>query len=199
MASLKLKITPILYVIIAVLIYLLLTDSCCSDIVVSNKTTIETETVKEIDSSSNQEIKNQVPEQISVVEHKDSIEIIPEENVHKQDPEKVKQVYRYRDTTQFKNALVFSDILSEGRILKLDLTTSIDHLRTTITNTKTVIRSTGTFYVQPKMQYTPGLVSQVGTSILFIKGNLGASAGINYSFINPITPISFEVGVLIKL
>ena len=195
----KLDISHLYVIIIVILSILLFTDSCCNDVVISEETTIETETLKEIDSSSNQEIKNQVPEQISVVEHKDSIEIIPEEKVHNQDPEKVKQVYRYRDTTQFKNAVVFSDILSEGRILKIDLKTSIDHLRTTITNTKTVMRSPGTFYVQPKMQFTPGLVSQVGTSILFIKGNLGASAGINYSFINPITPISFEVGVLIKL
>ena len=167
----KINITPFLYVAIGILSYLLLTNSCCRDVVVDETTTIKTETVTEIDSSSNQEIKNQVPEQVSIVEHKDSISIIPKEEVHKQDPEKVKQVNRYRDTTYFENAVVYSDILSEGRLLKIDLKTSIDHLRTTITKTKTVIRSPGTFYVHPKIQFTPGLVSQAGTNVLFIKGN----------------------------
>tara|TARA_B100000929_G_scaffold108284_1_gene85834 strand:+ start:221 stop:814 length:594 start_codon:yes stop_codon:yes gene_type:complete len=195
----KINITPFLYVAIGILSYLLLTNSCCRDVVVDETTTIKTETVTEIDSSSNQEIKNQVPEQVSIVEHKDSISIIPKEEVHKQDPEKVKQVNRYRDTTYFENAVVYSDILSEGRLLKIDLKTSIDHLRTTITKTKTVIRSPGTFYVHPKIQFTPGLVSQAGTNVLFIKGNFGASAGVAYSFINPKTPFLFELGVIIKL
>tara|TARA_B100002003_G_scaffold239979_1_gene259964 strand:+ start:189 stop:506 length:318 start_codon:yes stop_codon:yes gene_type:complete len=85
----KLDISHLYVIIIVILSILLFTDSCCNDVVISEETTIETETLKEIDSSSNQEIKNQVPEQISVVEHKDSIEIIPEEKVHNQDPERL--------------------------------------------------------------------------------------------------------------
>ena len=195
----KINITPFLYVAIGILSYLLLTNSCCRDVVVDETTTIKTETVTEIDSSSNQEIKNQVPEQVSIVEHKDSISIIPKEEVHKQDPEKVKQVNRYRDTTYFENAVVISDILSEGRLLKLDLKTSIDHLRTTITKTKTIQKPPSGFYLKPTVEFVPGLVNSVSTEVLFVKGRFGGSAGVAYAFEDPVSPFRFRVGLIFKL
>ena len=195
----KLNISHVYLIVIAILALLLFTDSCCSDVVISEETTIETEIVTEVDSSSNQQIKNKTPETVNVVEHKDSTQIIPKEKMHEQDPERVKQVNRYRDTTYFENAVVYSDILSEGRVLKLDLKTSIDHLRTTITETKTIQKNPSGFYLKPSVEFVPGLLNSVATEVLFIKGRFGGSAGVAYAFQDPVRHFRFRVGLLIKL
>ena len=106
---------------------------------------------------------------------------------------------RYRDTTYFENAVVISDILSEGRLLKLDLKTSIDHLRTTITKTKTIQKPPSGFYLKPTVEFVPGLVNSVSTEVLFVKARFGGSAGVAYAFEDPVSPFRFRVGLIFKL
>ncbi|WP_417885345.1 hypothetical protein [Zunongwangia sp.] len=191
--------TSFLYwIVIIVLSVLLITDSCCHTQQITTQTTsVETDTIKQIDSASNSAIKNRELEIVDVVEYKDSIKVIPKDSITSEKP--MKKVYRYQDTTHFDQAIVYSEILSEGRILKLDLKTAINHLQTTITQTKTIREPVKGFFLKPNIDFVPGSIRSFGTDIVFIKGKIGASAGIAYALYHPENPIHFNLGILIKL
>ncbi|MDT0689381.1 hypothetical protein RM549_06260 [Salegentibacter sp. F188] len=172
--------------IIAFLVVLLLLDGCQGekkpDTVIETK--ITEKIITEVDSSSNSAIKDRKPEKVSVIENRDHVEVVPEpEKLSPEEKEKVKPAFRYQDTTHFDNATIYSDILSEGRILKLDLKTSIDHLERTIETTKQTTRQAGGFFVSPAISYTPMFgIEDISGGLTYIKGNFGATVSGYYNF-----------------
>ena len=184
MLKLKFRIEHFIILVLAVLLML---DGCRHE---KPKTTVETTVedriIVEKDSSSNCEIKNQVPEKIKILETEDSIQQVVDSEFDSLSPEeqsRVKAVNHYRDTTRFKNAIIYSDIFSEGRILKYDLHTSIDHLERTIREKKETTREAGGLFLSPSLEYFPAYgLSSAGAGLSFIKGNFGLTAAAFYDF-----------------
>lgn len=167
--------------IIAFLLCLLMLDGCehsqPSNPVI--ETTITEEIRTEKDSSSNAEIKNREPEKVNIIERQDKVDLVPDpETLPASEQKKVKTVNRYRDTTKFKNATIYSEILSEGRVLEFNLQTSIDHLERTIETTEKTTKQAGGLFLSPAVSYSPlfGLES-VEANFNYIKGNWGAGIG----------------------
>ncbi|MFV8280566.1 hypothetical protein ACNKXS_03425 [Christiangramia marina] len=174
--------------IILVLATLLLLENCrgndqdCDDKTTTVK--VSEEILTEKDSVTNNNIKNREPENVQVIETPEKVTIVA-------DPEKLdpaeqillKKVSRYQDTTRLKDAIIYSDILSEGRILKMDLKTSIDHLKTTIETTTNTTTQAGGLFVSPSADYVPGLgFTSAGAGINYIKGDLGFGIGSFWGF-----------------
>ncbi len=173
------------WIIIAVLAILLLLKSCGSEATcppATVETRIEERIVTTVDSSVNAEIKNQQPEKIPVIETPTKIKRIVGK-VQENDRDKVKMINRYLDTTHLEGAVIFSEILSEGRILEQNFKAEIEHTEKTITTTKTIIKQPGGLFLSPGFDYSPaGGVEAVESSLTYIKGNWGASAGAYYNF-----------------
>ena len=167
--------------IIAFLIGLLMLDGCensqPSKPVFEKTVTEEIRTEK--DSSSNAEIKNREPEMVNIIERQRKVDLIEDpEKLTASEKEKVKTVNRYQDTTKFKNATIYSEILSEGRVLEFNLQTSIDHLERTIETKEKTTEQAGGLFLSPAVSYSPlfGLES-VEANFNYIKGNWGAGIG----------------------
>ncbi|MGB7841143.1 MAG: hypothetical protein WBL21_00020 [Salinimicrobium sp.] len=173
--------------IILVLAVLLLLDGCRHEKPVTTvERTVEDRIITEIDSSCNNEIKNRKPEKVKILETEDSIQPISENEIDSLSPEdqsRVKAVNHYQDTTYFENAVIYSDIFSEGRILKYDLKTSISHLERTIHEKQETTRQAGGLFLSPTAAYFPGYgIATAGAGLTLIKGNFGFSAGAFYDF-----------------
>lgn len=161
-----------------------------------------------LDSSRNSGIKNQKPEKIKILEFPDKIEKVKApEKLPKAEKEKVREVNRYRDTTYFEGSKIFSEIISEGRILETSILAEIDHRETTITNTR--IKNAAGFFISPGLDYSPvhGLEG-VETTLTYIKGNWGLGAGAYYNFRTIPSPsmysgkqnsLGFKLKIYIKL
>lgn len=178
--------------VIAILVVILLLENCrggqgseqeCSE---TNSVKVSEEIITKNDSVSNNNIKNREPQKVNVIETPEKVEII-------QDPDKlgleekklIKPAYRYQDTTKFDNAIIYSDILSEGRIFKLDLKTSINHLQRTIETTKKTTRQAGGLFFSPTAEYIPVLgFTSAGVGFTYINGSLGVGIGGFYDFRN---------------
>lgn len=172
-------------IIIVVLLVILAFRNCssaASDCPPAAKVEIEKKTVTTIDSASNKEIKDQVPEKIQVIERAERVErVVDPEKIPVAERKEVKEVFRYLDTTNLDGALIFSEILSEGRILETNLVAEIDHQETTIT--KTIVLEPGGFFVSPGVDLSPvGGLEAVETTLTYIKGNFGGSIGPYYNF-----------------
>ncbi len=141
--------------------------------------TVTEEIRTEKDSSSNAEIKNREPEKVTIIERQDKVDLIPNpETLPASEQEKVKTVNRYRDTTKFKNATIYSEILSEGRVLEFNLQTSIDYLERTIETTEKTTKQAGGLFLSPAVSYSPLFgVESVEANFNYIKGNWGAGIG----------------------
>ncbi len=181
------KITIEHFVIVALAIALLF-RSCggndCAPVAGTVETTVEEKTVTTIDSATNTGIKDQAPEKLNVIETPEKIERVENvANLPEAEKKKVKPVNRYLDTTKLKGAVIFSEILSEGRILETNFTAAIDHKETTITTEKTFIKQPGGLFISPGFDYSPVFgVEAAETSLTYIKGNWGASLGGYYNF-----------------
>lgn len=167
--------------IIAILLVLLMLDGCenkqPSNPVIETSVTEEIRTEK--DSSTNTGIKNLKPEKVNIIERQDKVDLVSvPEDLQPSEKEKVKTVNRYRDTTKLKNAIIYSEILSEGRVLEYNLQTSIDHLERTIETKERTIKQPGGLFLSPAVSYSPlfGLES-VEANFNYIKGNWGAGLG----------------------
>lgn len=186
MLSLKFKIE---HFIILVLVALLLLDSCGNKAgkpTTEKKTTIEEEIITKEDSSRNTEIKNIEPEKINVIERGDSIQRVADpKRLSQEDQQKIKQVNRYQDTTYFEGSRIFSDILSEGRILEKNIVVEVDHLRTTITNETTITKEISGLFFSPAVSYSPSSgVETIEANFNYIhKGSFGIGAGAYYNTI----------------
>jgi len=138
------------------------------------------------DSAKNTEIKNRVPEKVSVIETPHKIKKV--KNVSKlpvQDRKNVKVVNRYVDTTRLDQATIYTDILSEGRLLQKSIVADVNHTITTITTTETIIKQPMGLFISPGIDYSPlSGIDGIDTSIMFIKGDWGASIGGFYNFGN---------------
>ena len=173
--------------IIAVLAVLLLLKSCengqdCPPAEI--ETVIEEKTVTTVDSTTNSEIKDQEPEKIPVIETTEGLKRIqPGEDLNDHDRGQVKQVNRYLDTTNLEGAVIFTEILAEGRVLEHNTRTEIDHKETTVTTTKTIIKQPGGLFLSPGLDYSPlGGLEAVETTLTYIKGPFGGSLGPYYNF-----------------
>ena len=185
------------HIIIAILVFLLFFNGCNGEstvVATSEKETIE-KTVVTVDSASNNQIKNQVPEKVNVIETPQKVVTVDDVNeLSEQDRKKVKQVNRYLDTTYLEGAVIFSDILAEGRILKKDIIAEIEHKETVTSITNTIIKQPGGLFISPGINYSPIFgIEAVETSLTVIKGNWGISAGGYYSFRN------YSPGIKIKI
>lgn len=185
MAIFKIRIE---HFIIAILAILLLIKSCGAEgdcATVEAVTTIENKTVTKKDTSSVPGIKNRKPVKVNVIETPTSVRIIESKKDLQQTNGNghIKQVYRYQDTTRLIGSTIFSDILTEGRILDFRLTTEIDHTEKTITTKETLVKNAGGLFISPGINYSPinGL-DGIETTLTYIKGPLGASAGGYYNF-----------------
>lgn len=191
--------------IIVILAVLLCLESCGGEndcIPVKEETKVEEKIVTTIDSGSNPEIKDQDPEKINVIETPEKVERVEKvEDLPTEDQEKVKQVNRYLDTVHLEGAIIFSEILSDGRILENNIKAEIQHKETTITTTKTFIERPGGLFVSPGMDYSPlGGIEAVEASLTYIKGNWGASAGAYYNFRRvPGAYIPGSLGIKLKI
>lgn len=182
--------------IIAILLVILFLDGCQQEREENNiKTVITEKVITVLDSSSNENIKNREPQKVNVLETPEKVSIVQDPD--KLDPEEkelVKPAYRYQDTTKFDNAIIYSDILSEGRILKMDLKTSIDHLERTINTTSKTTRQAGGLFFSPTAEYIPvfGFTS-AGAGFTYINGGLGFGIGGFYDFRNNWVGLRFTV------
>jgi len=167
--------------IIAILLVIIMVDGCEHS--QPSKPVIEKTTTEKIitkkDSSSNAEIKNREPEKVNVIEGKDKIEVIQDPGkLTASEKEKVKPVNRYRDTLKLKDATIFSEILSEGRVLEFNLQTSIDHLERTIETKEKTTKQAGGLFLSPAVAYSPIFgVESIEANLNYIKGNWGAGIG----------------------
>lgn len=193
------------HAVIVVLVVLLLLKGCgndCTTVAATVATTVEEKTVTTIDSATNSGVKDQVPEKLNVIETPEKIERVGKvADLPEPERKKVKQVNRYLDTTKLKGAVIFSEILSEGRILETNFTAAIDHLETTITTEKTFVKQSGGLFLSPGFDYSPwGGIEAVETSLTYIKGNYGASVGPYYNFRRiQNTPNPGSLGIKLKI
>jgi len=185
--------------IIAVLVIVLLLENCKgNDQQCETETTtvkVSEEIVTEKDSVFNNNIKNRKPEKVQVIETTEKVEIVADPaTLDPAQKNQLKDANRYIDTTKITDGYVISDILSEGRILKLDLKTSIDHLKTTIETTKKTTRNAGGLFLSPTAEYIPvfGFTS-AGIGFNYIKGDLGFGLGGFYDFRNNLVGFRFTI------
>jgi len=181
------------YIIIAILAILLFFKGCgqngSGDTTISNtveKTTTQTESKRD------PEIKNREPEKIKIIEYRDRIvKVKDERNLPREERSQVKEANRYQDTTILDNARIFSDIISEGRVLEKNIIAEIDHKEITTTITK---NASGLF-ISPGLGYSPIFgIEALELNLTYIsKNNLGISAGVYY------TPMSNHTGFKITL
>lgn len=189
------------YIIIAVLSLLLFIEcqreKDCDPIMV--QTEVAEKIVKSKDSFSDPAIKNRAPEKVYFRESLEKIEVVS-------NPEKLasdrliglSSANRYIDTTYLQGATIFSDIISEGRILRKDLKAEIEHKETTTTITETRENQPVGLFFSPGIAYSPLLgVEQIEGEINFIRGNWGAGIG-GYYDLYP-GSLGFKFKLLIKL
>lgn len=187
--------------IIALLVVLLILQGGTKDCPVEGSvTTVEEKTITTIDSIENIAIKDQIPETVPVIETSGNVRIVNPEELEQPEMEKVRTVNRYRDTTYLKGGVIYSDILSEGRILRKDIKAEIHHKETISKTTTTVLKQPGGLFISPGIDYSPlwGIES-VATSLTMIKGNIGASAGVYYNFRQLPGSMGFQLKFHIKL
>lgn len=170
--------------IIALLVFLLIMQGGTKDCPVeSSVTTVEEKTVTTTHSSENAAIKNTVPEKVAVIETPQQVKVVDPSHIPEEEKARVKTVNRYRDTTYLQGAVIYSDILAEGRILRKKIKAEIEHKETTIHTVKTVVKQPAGLFLSPGIDYSPlGGLEAVETSLTLIKGNFGASAGAYYNF-----------------
>jgi len=181
------------YIIIAILAILLFFKGCgqngSGDTTISNtveKTTTQTESKRD------PEIKNREPEKIKIIEYRDRIvKVKDERNLPREERSQVKEANRYQDTTILDNARIFSDIISEGRVLEKNIIAEIDHKEITTTITK---NASGLF-ISPGLGYSPIFgIEALELNLTYIsKNDLGISAGAYYN------PMSNHTGFKITL
>ncbi len=181
------------YIIIAILAILLFFKGCgqdgSGDTTISNtveKTTTQTESKRD------PEIKNREPEKIKIIEYRDRIvKVKDERNLPREERSQVKEANRYQDTTILDNARIFSDIISEGRVLEKNIIAEIDHKEITTTITK---NASGLF-ISPGLGYSPIFgIEALELNLTYIsKNDLGISAGAYYN------PMSNHIGFKITL
>jgi len=188
----KLKIE---HIIIAVLAILLFFKGCgrdgSGDTVISNR--VEKVTTQ-IDSTRDSGIKNREPEKIKIIEYRDRIiRVKDEQDLPVDQRSQVKEVNRYQDTTILENARIFSDIISEGRILEKNIIAEIDHKE--ITTTTTTIKNASGLFISPGLGYSPifGIESLELNFTYISKNDLGISAGAYYN------PMSNHTGFKLTL
>ena len=172
-------------VLIIVLLVVLVYRSCSQDIdcpPVKTTTVIEEKTTTTVDSKTNAEIKDQQPEKIHVIEMPKKVERVKDPaKLSEAERRQVKEVNRYLDTTKLEGAVIYSEILAEGRVLEHNFKAAIDHRETIIT--KTIVERPGGLFVSPGIDYSPlGGLEAVETSLTYIKGNIGGSIGAYYNF-----------------
>ena len=188
------KFLKIEHIIIAILAILLFFKGCGRD--GSGDTTI-TKTVEkvttQIDSSRDSGIKNREPEKIKIIEYRDRIIRVDEKDLPIDERKKVKEVNRYQDTTILENARIFSDIISEGRILETNIKAEIDHKE--ITTTTTITKNASGLFISPGIGYSPiyGIEALELNFTYISKNDLGISAGAYYN------PMSNHTGFKITL
>ena len=181
------------YIIIAILAILLFFKGCgqngSGDTTISN--TVE-KTTTQIDSSRDLKIKNRAPEKIKIIEYRDRIvKVKDERNLPREERSQVKEANRYQDTTILDNARIFSDIISEGRVLEKNIIAEIDHKEITTTITK---NASGLF-ISPGLGYSSIFgIEALELNLTYIsKNDLGISAGAYYN------PMSNHTGFKITL
>lgn len=178
----KLKIEHFVIVVLVIILCLETCQRSDDDVEIATKFTEEIITKR--DSVTNNNIKNRKPEMVQVIETPEKVEIIKDpQKLTREEKSLVKNVNRYVDTTRISEGYVISDILSEGRILKLDLKTSIDHLKQTIETTKQTTKQAGGLFLSPSLEYLPVFgLSSAGVGFTYIKGGLGIGLGAFYGF-----------------
>lgn len=178
----KLKIEHFVIVVLVIILCLETCQRSDDDVEIATKFTEEKITKR--DSVTNNNIKNRKPEMVQVIETPEKVEIIKDpQKLTREEKSLVKNVNRYVDTTRISEGYVISDILSEGRILKLDLKTSIDHLKQTIETTKQTTKQAGGLFLSPSLEYLPVFgLSSAGVGFTYIKGGLGIGLGAFYGF-----------------
>ena len=174
------------HLIIAVLVILLLLKSCGSNDDCNRTATVttveETVTTKR-DSTSIPGINNRKPETVNVIETPTSIRRVKDiKDLPEEDRALVKPAHRYQDTTRLDGAVIFSDLLIEGRILDFNWIAEIDHTVITLTHTETAVKNAGGVIISPGINYS-SVIGVIGldTSITYIKVSFVASAGGYYN------------------
>jgi len=188
----KLKIE---YIIIAVLAILLFFKGCgrdgSGDSTVTN--TVEKVTTQ-IDSTKDSEIKNREPEKIKIIEYRDRIVYVKDTaDLPENERSLVKEVNRYQDTTILDNARIYSDIITDGRILEKSIKAEIDHKE--ITTTTTIVKNASGVFISPGLGYSPifGIESLELNFTYISKNDMGISAGAYYN------PMSNHTGFKLTL
>lgn len=171
------------HLVIIILLAILMLENCKGNDQDCNPETTTVKVSEEIitrkDSVYNNNIKNRNPGKVQVIENGEKVRIISNsESLTPAEKSLVKEANRYIDTTRISDGFIVSDILSEGRILKLDLKTSIDHLRQTIEITKKTTQQAGGLFISPTVDYIPVYgIASTGLGFTYIKGDLGIGIG----------------------
>jgi len=151
------------------------------------KETTVTETVdikKTIDEAVNNALGRQTPETRPYIIYPDNrvVEVKNIADVNKDDLSKVKDLQVYRDTTDLKNAKVFTEIVADGKVYSNKVTAEVEEKTITKTITeKTTVNGSGLFvsggaYVNPDMKLN---TIEAGLNYIY-KNDVGAGASVIY-------------------
>jgi hypothetical protein len=183
------------HIIIAILAIILFFKGCGRD--GSGDTTISNRVEKittQTDSAKDSKIKNREPEKIKIIEYTDHIVRVKEEkDLPMVERSRVKQVNRYQDTTILDNARIYSDIISEGRILEKNIIAEIDNKEVIVTTT--TIKNASGLFISSGLGYSPiyGIEALELDFTYISKNDLGISAGAYYN------PMSNHAGFKLTL
>ena len=167
-------------------------------VVETTKETTKIDVKKEIEEAINNKLQLQQPTQQPTIIYKDRV--VP---IYKDTPIKntdvVKNLNKYKDTVRLKNATIYSEILSDGKVYQNKVTAEVDVKTITNTIEKKIVKYGSGFYLSPEINLNPiNGIQSVGASINYIhKGDIGFGVGAQYDFVT--NNVNYGVKIHIKI
>ncbi|WP_044398801.1 hypothetical protein [Lacinutrix sp. Hel_I_90] len=143
----------------------------------------ETKTVdikKEIKEAINNHLQLQKPEVQRTIIYQDRVLPITKETiVEPEDHDKIKNLNKYKDTTQLENGKIYSEILSDGTVYSNKIIAEMDVKTITKTKETKITKYGSGLFFSPSIQVNPvSGIQSFGASINYIyKGDFGIGAG----------------------
>ncbi|WP_440881391.1 hypothetical protein [Tenacibaculum sp. C7A-26P2] len=154
--------------------------------VVTEKETTTIDIKKEIEEAINNRLQLQQPTQQPTIIYQDRVvPVYKDTPIPKGDEDLVKNLNKYRDTTQLENAKIYSEILSDGTVYQNKVTAEVDVKTITNTIEKKVVKYGSGFYLSPGVNLNPiNGIQSIETSINYInKGDFGFGLGVQYDLL----------------
>ncbi len=147
----------------------------------------ETETVdiKEVvEKAINNRLHLQEPSQQPVIVYRDRVVPVNSSTiVPKEDLDKLKNLNKYQDTTKLKNATIYSEILTDGKIYSNKITANVPVKTITKTKETKITKYASGLYLSPGVNVSPLGIKNAELGLNYIyKADFGVGAAIQYNF-----------------